>query len=450
MVVMVSWRSLSGFFIVLHSCFFCFDARNSLKPQRKEGFPRLPRSQTVPSWQVIQSPKQFRYWLPRFQQFRRSQDPRQTWPGGMLQLKYPYPYQKFINQPLSYTKRNNLLSRAYQLSSWNNIPVNADIPSVAPVARLWQSVKSLITPLQRTATSRSNVDEDQSAVERRIQEYYDQRLNKKRNKWMFKPINGTTPHLKQIFIGRCWDFVTTKRKNLQDPDKLDCQEMWKVFSKSFAFKGPCDVTYDDYTPFFNLYKEKLLNNRVLFWSGTRELTHAYSRLYDKFTTLEDTLAGFLMNGLTWCGKKEGSGIDYKSCPYECSKQKPFWGQAAAKLAERARGVVHVMLNGTRQHFLDKQIFPTFMDDSYLAEQQLPSLPIPGVTEFRILVGHSLHHKSLERCDSLTVLELENRAKARGLKTTCFDNPYFIRHLLCLDNPADPLCLFKIPDQNTLI
>ena len=28
----------------------------------------------------------------------------------------------------------------------------------------------------------------------------------------------------------------------------------------------------------------------------------------------------------------------------------------------------------------------------------------------------------ERCDSLSVLELENRAKGRGLKTTCFDNP----------------------------
>lgn len=35
-----------------------------------------------------------------------------------------------------------------------------------------------------------------------------------------------------------------------------------------------------------------------------------------------------------------------------------------QLAERARGVVHVMLNGTRQHFLDKQIFPTFMDDRF--------------------------------------------------------------------------------------
>lgn len=31
--------------------------------------------------------------------------------------------------------------------------------------------------------------------------------------------------------------------------------------------------------------------KVLFWSGTRELTHAYSGLYDRFTTLEDTLAG---------------------------------------------------------------------------------------------------------------------------------------------------------------
>lgn len=33
-----------------------------------------------------------------------------------------------------------------------------------------------------------------------------------------------------------------------------------------------------------------------------------------------------------------------------------------QLAKRARGVVHVMLNGTRQHFMDRQIFPSFMDD----------------------------------------------------------------------------------------
>ena len=39
-----------------------------------------------------------------------------------------------------------------------------------------------------------------------------------------------------------------------------------------------------------------------------------------------------MNGLRWCGSKKEPGIDFKSCPYQCSKQKGFWGQAAAKVS----------------------------------------------------------------------------------------------------------------------
>ena len=50
-----------------------------------------------------------------------------------------------------------------------------------------------------------------------------------------------------------------------------------------------------------------------------------------------------MNGLTWCGRKEGSGMDYKSCPYECSKQKPFWGQAAAKVSGKSNEGVLTLL-----------------------------------------------------------------------------------------------------------
>jgi len=384
-------------------------------------------------------------------------DPGKSWSVGRTLANHPYvsAYRESANQPLSYIKQTYWPRKGYKPSLWNNVPVE-DVPAslyynpiVRPAYSLWGNAKSR-NELQTAADFRSNVDVDKSFVEERIQEYYDQRLNKDKNKWLFKPVQGTSPHLKDIFIGRCWDFIDNKGKYLQNPGKLDCQKLWKAFLKSFAFKDPCDVTLDDYTHFFNMYEEKPLKDKVLFWSGTRELTHSYSRLYERFITLEDTLAGFLLNGLTWCGSKKEPGIDFKSCPYECSKQKPFWGQAAARLAKRARGVVHIMLNGTRQHFVDKQIFPSFMDDSYLAENQLPSLPVRDVTEFRILVGHSLHHKSLERCDSLTVLELQNRAKARGLKATCFDNPYFIRHLLCLDNPADPLCLFKINDQDTLI
>lgn len=39
-----------------------------------------------------------------------------------------------------------------------------------------------------------------------------------------------------------------------------------------------------------------------------------------------------MNGLRWCGSKKEPGMNFKSCPYQCSKQKGFWGQAAAKVS----------------------------------------------------------------------------------------------------------------------
>lgn len=119
--------------------------------------------------------------------------------------------------------------------------------------------RSLLTP---AASFWNNVDEDTKFVEEKIQEYYDQRLNKNKNKWMFKPVQGSTQHLKEIFVGRCWDFVTNRGKYLVNPTKVDCEKLWKAFLNSFSFKGPCDVTFEDYTPFFNMYDEKPLNDRV--------------------------------------------------------------------------------------------------------------------------------------------------------------------------------------------
>ena len=66
-----------------------------------------------------------------------------------------------------------------------------------------------------------------------------------------------------------------------------------------------------------------LSLRLLFWS-------IYLSIFQGDLLID--FPRFLMNGLTWCGRKGGSGMDYKSCPYECSKQKPFWGQAAAKVS----------------------------------------------------------------------------------------------------------------------
>lgn len=178
-------------------------------------------------------------------------------------------YQMAINQPLHYLKQNywqrKLYDGSWRKNSIGSVPVRSYYklrPAVAQRYNLVQNAAGSRNVLRPGASLWSNVDEDVKFVEEKIQEYYDQRLNKNKNKWMFKLVEGTTKHLKEIFVGRCWDFVENKGKSLENPAKLDCQELWKAFLKSFAFKGPCDVTFDDYTPFFKMYDEKPLNDRV--------------------------------------------------------------------------------------------------------------------------------------------------------------------------------------------
>ena len=132
----------------------------------------------------------------------------------------------------------------------------------------------------------------------------------------------------------------------------------------------------------------------MLWSGTRQITHELSDFNTRFTALEDTFAGYLLDGMKWCGMIHEPGINYKHCPYECAKQKAFWGAAAKKMAERSEGIVYVVINGTRQHWNDKQIFSAYMMDSYMARNQIPNLNPDKVTEVRIMVGHSLHRKVL--------------------------------------------------------
>ena len=60
---------------------------------------------------------------------------------------------------------------------------------------------------------------------------------------------GTTKNLKEIFVGRCWDFQRKTQENQKIPFK-DCDELWKRFHKSFAFKNPCKLSFKDYDEFF--------------------------------------------------------------------------------------------------------------------------------------------------------------------------------------------------------
>ena len=55
---------------------------------------------------------------------------------------------------------------------------------------------------------------------------------------------GSTKHIKQIFLGRCWSFQQSFHY------QKDCDNLWRLFSRAFANKDPCDVSTEDYEKFF--------------------------------------------------------------------------------------------------------------------------------------------------------------------------------------------------------
>ena len=99
-------------------------------------------------------------------------------------------------------------------------------------------------------------------VRRKIADYYAARRDNSRNKWMYKLVKGSPRHMKEIFIGRCWDFLRKKARYVDRPEKLDCNVLWDAFLRSFAHKRPCAVSGGDYKHFFDLYQEKPLIDRV--------------------------------------------------------------------------------------------------------------------------------------------------------------------------------------------
>ena len=60
--------------------------------------------------------------------------------------------------------------------------------------------------------------------------------------------NGSTKHLKEIVLGRCWDF---QRLKVHDGSTKNCSKIWETFYRGFAYKDPCNITCADYKPYFD-------------------------------------------------------------------------------------------------------------------------------------------------------------------------------------------------------
>ncbi|KAL1006898.1 hypothetical protein UPYG_G00078630, partial [Umbra pygmaea] len=141
----------------------------------------------------------------------------------------------------------------------------------------------------------------------------------------------------------------------------DCQKIWSVFEQAFVGKDPCNVPTEAYDSLFNTVIQDHVCNRMMFWSKTSPLVHEFTK--NCFQTLEDTLLGSIMNGLTWCSKEGSKEIFTTGCPLwnDCVNHtvKSFWHFASAAFADAACGDVIAMLNGSiATPFTPTSIFAT--------------------------------------------------------------------------------------------
>ncbi|KAA0705010.1 hypothetical protein E1301_Tti019604 [Triplophysa tibetana] len=80
------------------------------------------------------------------------------------------------------------------------------------------------------------------------------------------------------------------------------------------------------------------------------MAHAFTKNRDCLLTLEDTLVGFMFDGLEWCSSNGSKETFTTGCPglRECPNNTfgSFWSRASDNFAATACGNVSVMLNGS--------------------------------------------------------------------------------------------------------
>ena len=71
--------------------------------------------------------------------------------------------------------------------------------------------------------------------------------------------SGSTPRLREIFLGRCWDYQYQK---FTPSSWKNCTDIWDVFHKAFSYKEPCKLNFSDYEPYFAAVGGEVAMNTV--------------------------------------------------------------------------------------------------------------------------------------------------------------------------------------------
>ncbi|XP_071951413.1 ADP-ribosyl cyclase/cyclic ADP-ribose hydrolase-like isoform X2 [Antedon mediterranea] len=255
--------------------------------------------------------------------------------------------------------------------------------------------------------------------------------------------DGTTPNILDLIEGRCFEYlecVPPINSNIEcDPDfRFNCTSLVMDFKKDIAYQEPCTLGPDAFEDFVNNTAQEFPPNSHLLWSGTKEISHVYG-LFTKRKTLEDSLVGFMMNDVAFCGSVE-TGFDFRQCPscqtFSESASGIFWPKASAKFASLASGEVEVVLsasNGGR---------PSFRNGSIFRSIEVPKLTSSKVSKLTTILVRDLGDNSTtsEHCGAGSLLELKNIMHEKNITFSCEENPNRIRAIQCATNPRAKECI----------
>lgn len=247
-------------------------------------------------------------------------------------------------------------------------------------------------------------------------------------------LNGTTPDFEQIILGRCYYFVNVLHKkdcSVRDA-KINCTELMNEFNRAILGKEPCEVEISDFDRFLELANHSIGANSTLFWSGAYTTAHDLTRV-SSYWTLEDTLSGYLLNELVFCS--QNATYSYADmCPDTCvTRNNPYWNAASRDFAQKARGYVLLVLNGTRT---TGAIYNT----STFFRYELPALTSENVQQVKVLLVHNPDMAKYETCQQPKTLQLlESSLREKNIEYACEDNPDEIVFILCTHSPMSKEC-----------
>ncbi|XP_068160461.1 ADP-ribosyl cyclase/cyclic ADP-ribose hydrolase 1-like [Antennarius striatus] len=231
-------------------------------------------------------------------------------------------------------------------------------------------------------------------------------------------LRRSTDQFKQTFISRCGNF-----------EGYDCQKIWEAFEQSYIGKDPCQVPMEAYDPFIAVAPIKPACNRMMFWSKTKYVVHDFTEKRDCFITMEDTLMGFVLDGLTWCGKEGSKETFTTGCPgwTDCENNtvRSFWSRASAAYAEAACGHVTAMLNGSiTAPFSPQSIFGS-IEVQRLNATRVRSLNVALVTQENFVTN----------CTNASLKDLQETLD-EGIKYSC-EEVAEVQIQECSSNPETP-------------